>query len=149
MAVGWVVVALALGAWSVVVAIRYDGRIYRWYVERAGESKGRMVGLVVGLHAASWLGWLLVWAAGAALDRGTGHHEWAGLAVVPALLLYGPWVCAFLPTQYGGVRTAVAQARGLGATRGLARALMWTSAPLALLGLVICFAAYTAAFATR
>src|SRR5690349_2513305 len=73
MAVGWVVVALALGAWSVVVAIRYDGRIYRWYVERAGESKGRMVGLVVGLHAASWLGWLLVWAAGAALDRGTGQ----------------------------------------------------------------------------
>ena len=149
MAPGWIVLATAIGVWSIGWALRLDARIYRWYVERAGESRGRMVGLVVGLHLLAWVCWLGVWGVGSVLHRASGHHEVAGLVVVPVLLVYGPWILAFMPNQYSGVRTAVGQARGIGATRGLARALMWTSAPFALIGLVIAIGAYTAAFATR
>jgi hypothetical protein len=142
------VVLVALLVWSVAVGVRLEPRVQDWYVARVGRRPGAAVLLVVVVQLAWLLAWLVVAVAGSALaDEGSAAR--AGWVVLPACVAYGPWVMVSLPmlSPFGSSVTTV-ELRHRGASRASARAIAWTGAPFAFVGMGVVTAALLATFAT-
>jgi hypothetical protein len=142
------VILVALLVWSVAAGIWLEPRLQDWYVARVGRRPGAAV-LLVGALQLAWLaGWLLVGAVGSALADAGGPTR-AGWVVLPACVAYGPWVMVSLPTlsPFASLPSTT-DLRRRGAGKGAARAIAWTGAPFAFVGLGVVTAALLATFAT-
>lgn len=137
---------VVLLVWSVAAGIWLEPRVQGWYVARVGRRPGAAVLLVVLVQVAWLLAWLAVAVAGSALAD-TGAR--VGWVVLPACVAYGPWVMVSLPSlnPFGASVTTV-ELRRLGATTGAARAIAWTGAPFAFVGMGVVVAALLVTFAT-
>jgi hypothetical protein len=93
------------------------------------------------------LGWLAVLVVGTAIAESAGSNAAAGWVVVPALLVYGPWLTQFLPAGRTGFSLARSDLTRRGASRATARALTWAGAPFAFVGLVVMVVAFMLVFA--
>jgi hypothetical protein len=141
-----VVLIVALSVETFGVAILLEKRVTDWFVHR-GRNRPRPVATWVLLVHLAWLCvWFLVAVAARGLSEATGDRETAGWVVVPMIAVYGPFVVALLPTPYAGFTSSRVELRKRGATNAVTRALYWTSAPFAVGGLTLCFAAFAACF---
>lgn len=145
---GWWIggIAVAITIWSFGLGILVEDRIFDWYLARSGTSALRAGVAVVGTHVLGLIGWFAVYLGGSVAAERGGDRVWAGLVVLPALLLYGPWLVQFLPAGRFGFSFTREDLGRRGATRGVARAITWSGAPFAPLGLGLMTAAFIATF---
>jgi hypothetical protein len=146
----WFLPALAVFVfvWSFAVGIACESRVLDWYLARADGRPLRAVAWVAGTHLVALLGWLVVLVTGTAIARRAGSHEAAGAVAVPAMLVYGPWLVQFLPAGRSGYSYARDDLGNRGASRATARALTWSGAPFAFVGMAVMFSAFMLVFVT-
>ena len=135
---GWATIALlvALAVWTVVVSLRIESRVLRWWVTRTAGSIMRTACVTVLLHVALTV-WclMLLWASSAwawPLEPGTWG---AGLLTVGLAATVTPLVFIFVWTGYR-LAPAYEDLSAAGATAPAARTIRWTSAPFAIVELV-------------
>jgi hypothetical protein len=97
----------------------------------------RGAAVAFGIQVSALSGFLLVWLLGTVFGSIVGDTRWMAVMVVPAALVYGPLVIVAFPTPYGGLSAVRRDLQTAGASRGVARAIAWGSAPVAFLG-VLC-----------
>lgn len=137
---------MAVTVWSFGLGILVEDRVFDWYLARARGRALRAAAAVVGTHVVSLVGWYAVYLGGRAIAEQAGDRAWAGALVLPALLLYGPWLVQFLPAGRFGFSFTREDLSRRGASRAVARAITWSGAPFAPLGLCLMTAAFIATF---
>src|SRR5688572_2543479 len=128
----WLVwlLTIALFAWSLWIAIKIEGPVHRWYVRHSRGRAFRAGSLILLTHLLRLQVALVVAGLAEALER-DGHS--AAWVMLPAIGAYGPFMFVFMPTQFTGYRDTRRDLEAAGASRGIARALTWLSAPFVFL----------------
>jgi hypothetical protein len=142
-----VALIIALGLETFAVAFVIDDRLMAWFLRRGRYQPWPVARWVLVAHCAWLVAWLVVAVTGNLVYRSTGSHAAVGWLVVPMIAIYGPFLIPFLPSKFGGYSFSRRDLRRkLGASNAVSRAVYWTGAPFALIGMMICFAAFAICF---
>lgn len=141
---GLIIVGIGLLGWY--VWLDWDRRIARWWVRCVRGRSAALVSVVVHLLALG--GFAAALALGLALGDTAGSPLWSLVVVLPAMLVYTPFVLASVPLEYPGppYKSWRDELESAGASPADARRIAWWGGPIALVGLVLCVASLFAAF---
>lgn len=140
---GLIIVLIGLLGWY--VWLDWDRRLARWW---ARCVRGRSAGLVsVVVHLMALGGFGVALALGLAFGDTAGSPLWSLLVVLPAMMVYTPFMLASVPLQYGPpYKSWRDELESAGATPSDARQIAWWGGPIALVGLVLCVVSLFEAF---